>query len=145
MGYLYPILFISYFICKLYLHSKVIKKLSPLYAIPSSLNPFEFYILEQNKNILSGYLYNAISKNKRRNKVYNSTNNKQQQLAETSTVYREIKLITRALTITNVSTTDEGVIITASDLAVRNFGGKFAKTTLKFDSQGNLISEMANI
>jgi len=44
-----------------------------------------------------------------------------------------------------VKTTDNGITITAADLAIRNFGGKFAKTTLKFDNQGNLTSEMANI
>ena len=145
MGFLYPVIFSSYCISKLYMHNKVIKRLKPLYAIPSSINPFEFYILEQNNNILSGYLYNFLFKNKRSYQTYNSISTKHEKLATTSTVYREIKLITRALTITDVSKNEHGVIITAADLAVRNFGGKFAKTILKFDNHGNLIDEMANI
>ena len=145
IGYLYPGLFFIYCISKLYMHNNVITKINPLYAIPSSINPFEFYILEQNNNLLSGYLYNVISKNKRSHQYYRTIDKKYQQLAESSSVYREIKLITRALTITNVENTRDGLTITAADLAVRNFGGKFAKTVLKFDNHGNLINEMANI
>lgn len=145
MGYIYPVLFTIYCISKLYLNKKVIKQLRPLYVIPSSINPFEFYILEQNDNMLTGYLYNAITNKKRNKNQYNTIDPRYQQMAQTSTVYNEIKLITRALTITDVKTTDNSITITAGDLAIRNFGGKFAKTILKFDNQGNLISEMANI
>ncbi len=90
MGYIYPVLFSIYCIGKLYLHRKVIKKIKPLYAIPSSINPFEFYILEQNKNKLTGYLYNVITKNKEDEKIYNDVELKYQQIAQTSTVYSEM-------------------------------------------------------
>ena len=145
IGYIYPALFTVYCISKLYLHKKVIEQLNPLYAIPSSINPFEFYVLEKNHGEIYGYLYNALTKRSRHKQIYERIDDKYQKLAETSKVYREIKLITRALTITSVSKTNKGLTITASDIAVRNFGGKFAKTILNFDLNGNLINEMANI
>lgn len=145
MGYIYPIVFTSYCIGKLYLHNKVIKQLKPLFAIPSSINPFEFYILEQNKNQLYGYIYNTASRNKHSKQLYSPINDEYQQLAETSKIYREIKLITRALNINHIEKTNDGLIIIASDLAIRNFGGKFARTTLEFNNEGNLINEIANI
>ncbi|MCK4865196.1 MAG: metal-dependent hydrolase [Gammaproteobacteria bacterium] len=145
MGYIYPVIFTVYCTSKLYLHKKVINQLNPLYAIPSSINPFEFYILEGNDDLLCGYLYSVIS-NKRHDKInFHPVDMKFQELAETSNVFREIKLITRALTVTEVLETDTKITIIASDLAVRNFGGEFAKTTLTFDNHGNLLNELANI
>ncbi|MCU7837451.1 MAG: metal-dependent hydrolase [gamma proteobacterium symbiont of Taylorina sp.] len=145
IAYLYPLLFSGYFIIKLYLHNKVVKHLNPLYAIPSSLNPFEFYILEQTDMSLCSYLYNTFNHHKHGIQYYPSVDPKYQKLAETSTVFCDMRDITRALQITEIKQVDNGIIITANDLAIRNFGGKFAKTTLKFDHQGKLTDEMANI
>ena len=56
-----------------------------------------------------------------------------------------MKGITRAFHITDVDKTENGVCIQVNDIAVRNFGGKFARTTLEFDNNGKLIREVANI
>ena len=66
-------------------------------------------------------------------------------LAETSPVYQDMKGITRAFYITDVDKTEKGIRIQADDIAVRNFGGKFARTTPEFDSNGKLIRELAHI
>lgn len=143
--YIYPLLFISYFIAKLYLQKKVLKQLNPLFAIPSSINPFEFYILEQGENKFIGYLYNAFNSKKHTVTNYPAFDTEFQQLAETSQIFCDMKTITRAFQITQVLKSNKDIIIIANDIAVRNFGGKFARTILKFDLQGNLISEMAHI
>lgn len=40
----------------------------------------------------------------------------------------------------------EGIVhLTARDLAVRNFGGRFARTALKSDARGRLLSEHVDI
>ncbi len=53
--------------------------------------------------------------------------------------------ITRALYITEITETEDTTKLVAQDLAVRNFGGHFAKTTLTFNKQGELLNEAANI
>ncbi|MDH5424958.1 MAG: metal-dependent hydrolase [Gammaproteobacteria bacterium] len=141
---IYPLLFSSYLIFKLILQRRTVNTLDASFAIPSSLNPFEFYILEE-KAELTGYLYNSISIKKHNLEVFQNIDAKYQQLANKSSVYKDIKAITRCLQITSVTISGEKMTILAEDLAVRNFGGKFARTTLKFDLKGNLLSEVANI
>ena len=46
---------------------------------------------------------------------------------------------------TNLSRTPAQTVIRARDLAIRNYGGRFAQTVLEFDAQGNLTSEVADI
>ena len=54
-------------------------------------------------------------------------------------------LVTRAFHITEVQEDAAGTTIHAADIAVRNFGGKFGKTELRFNPQGKLIYEVADI
>ncbi len=142
---LYPLVFIAYFVFKLWLHGNVMKKLRPLFAIPSSLNPLEFYILEQRDDGLSGYLYNALTQHKRSEQSYTEADERFQQMAARSQVFSDMKHITRAFHIIDTSEDEHGTMIIAADLAVRNFGGHFARTELRFAPQGQLIHEVANI
>ena len=66
-------------------------------------------------------------------------------LAFKSHVFRDMKHILRTLYITDVSSNAEGTTIRAEDIAVRNFGGRFGRTTLKFDKKNSLVDEVANI
>jgi len=142
---LYPLAFVAYFLLKLWLHRQVMNDLKPLFAIPSSFNPVEFYILEQHKEGLTGYLYNTITHRKHTAQTYTEVDIKHQTLAESSTVFNDMKHITRAFHIIDVNEDNEGTTIIAADLAIRNFGGHFARTELHFDKQGQLVHEMANI
>jgi len=53
--------------------------------------------------------------------------------------------IARAFHVTQVETGASGTTLVAQDLGVRNFGGKFGKTVLRFDSERRLVHEMAHI
>jgi hypothetical protein len=44
-----------------------------------------------------------------------------------------------------VSEDAEGTTIEARDLGVRNFGGRFGRAVLRFDPEGRLINEAADI
>ena len=56
-----------------------------------------------------------------------------------------MKSISRELQITEVIESEQCITIIAQDLAIRNFGGKFAKTILTFDLQGKILNEMAHV
>ena len=66
-------------------------------------------------------------------------------LAARSRVFADMQGICRALTIVEVEQDESGTTLHAADIAVRNFGGRFGRTTMKFDNNGELISEVANI
>lgn len=53
--------------------------------------------------------------------------------------------IARYLFITSVIEDEAGVTIIAHDLAVRNFGGKFGRTVLRFDNGDKLRREHVNL
>ncbi len=143
--YAYPLLFLAYFVFKLLLRFRVMRIHKSLFAIPSSLNPFEFYILLKEDKALYGYLYNSISRKSRNHEHYNYVAKKYRQLAEQSLIFQDMQHITRAFNITKTIETEEGIVIHAGDLSVRNFSGRFARTVLKFDKQNKLIHEMVNI
>jgi hypothetical protein len=67
------------------------------------------------------------------------------ELSRKSQVYQDLEAVTRRLFITEVNKENSLLTIVARDLGVRNFRGKFGKTTLTFDEKGTLISEMADI
>ncbi len=144
-AYVYPLLFFSYFVIKHVLHRRVMRTLKPLFAIPSSLNPFAFYILTKDKGGLRSYLYNLLSKTATNHEYYATVAEEYYRLAEQSQVFQDMKGITRAFHITKALVTDRDTVIHAGDLAVRNFGGRFAQTVLKFDKQNRLVHEVANI
>lgn len=145
-AYIYPALFVCYLIAKGILQRRVKKTLGCSYAIPSSFNPFEFYILEQTQTgALSSYLYNAATRKSRDLRHYEPASERCRALAETSSVFTDMRRITRHLHITDVKRTSSGTTLQAADLAIRNFGGKFGQTTLAFDHNGALVHEMANL
>ncbi len=143
--WLYPGAFAIYFLAKLAYQRKVRCQLNALFAIPSSLNPFEFYVLVEDEQGLLAYIYNGLTGNRKKQIRYSAEDEAIQLLAEKSCVYQDMKRITRAFHITDVDKTENGVCIQVNDIAVRNFGGKFARTTLEFDNNGKLIREVANI
>jgi membrane-bound metal-dependent hydrolase YbcI (DUF457 family) len=143
--YVYLLLVVSYFLIKSVLHRKVINSLNCSYAIPSSFNPIEYFILDDSGDPIKTYLYNAATGNKKNDKTYERPDKKFIDMANRSMTFNDMKRITKALHITNVSEDDDGTTIIAQDLAVRNFGGKFGRTTLRFDREEKLVHEMANI
>jgi membrane-bound metal-dependent hydrolase YbcI (DUF457 family) len=145
IGVVYLVLFLSYIAFKIFLHRRVCLALNCDYSIPSSINPFTFYILEQTRNGVKTYLYNAFSQRKWKVQLYSTPPIKYIELANGSQVYRDMQSITKYLFITDVVEDETGIIITANDLAIRNYGGKFGQTVLHFDSTGQLLDEKANI
>jgi membrane-bound metal-dependent hydrolase YbcI (DUF457 family) len=141
----YPLLFAAYFAGKWLLRRRVAKILQARYVIPSALNPFAFYILAESPAGLHTFLYNALSGKRREQRDYALAAPEYYQLAERSLVFEDMRRITRAFHITAVTADQSGTEIHAADLAIRNFGGRFGKTLVKFDAQGKLIHEMANI
>lgn len=95
--YAYPLLFLLYFVFKLLLRQKVVSELKPLFAIPSSLNPLEYYILSRDGIGLSGYLYNALRKSNKKKEYYAPIDEKYLRLAEKSLIFNDVRKITRAL------------------------------------------------
>ena len=53
--------------------------------------------------------------------------------------------VLRGSQITPADRDAEGTKVVAQDLAVRNSGGKFGRTELRFDPDGRLVDEMAHI
>ena len=143
--WLYSMGFVVYFLLKLTYQRKVRSRLNALFVIPSSLNPFEFYVLAEDAQGLLGYVYNGLTGNRKKQIRYAAVDEDIKALAEKSRVYQDMKGITRAFYITDVDKNENGVCIQVNDIAVRNFGGKFARTTLEFDNNGKLIRELANI
>ena len=143
--WLYPMGFVIYFLLKLGYQKKIRKQLNARFVIPSSLNPFEFYVLAEDEQGLLGYIYNGLTGNRKKQIRYAAEDEAIKALAEKSRVYQDMKGITRAFHITEVDKTKNGICIQVNDIAVRNFGGKFARTTLEFDNNGKLIRELANI
>lgn len=143
--WLYPLLFVAYLAAKYWLRLRVGRLLEPLFAIPSSLNPFEFFILEMQGDAQVSYLYNAFSGNKKGLRSFAAIGAEHRRLAEQSEVFRNMTRITRAFRITEVNEDPSGTTIRAADVAVRNFGGRFGAAELRFNNDGKLIHEMANI
>ncbi len=145
VGFVYFILLFFYFFIKKILHIHVINKLKCREAIPSSLNPFVFYILEVNNNSAKTYLYNALNKKISDRQTFDLPLERHLKMAEKSVVFNEMHSIAKFLMITNVVEVSDETTIIAQDLAVRNFGGKFCRTTLTFNKEGNLLDEVAYI
>ena len=144
-AYVYPALFAGYVLAKAILERRIKTKLGCAYAIPSSLNPFEFYILERDGEQVTTYLYNAATHGYRDLRHLEPIPLKYQQLAEKSALFNDMRRILRHLRITHIAETDAGTVVHAADLAIRNFGGKFGETRLSFDKAGELTHEVANI
>ena len=137
--------FILYLALKFLLHRRVIRDLKCRFAIPMSFFPFSFFVLEEVGAEVKTYEYNArnqVSKDEKRRllplpEILN--------LARTSPVFQDVSRIMKYFFVTDVRKDANGTTIIARDLAVRNFGGKFGETVLKFDREGKLIHEVANL
>jgi len=144
-AWVYPTVFAIYILCKYRLQKNVMRRLLPQFAIPSALNPLEFYILKVSEAKIVAYLYNSFSGKKTQRKNYPVFDPGYYRLARNSKIFRDMQSITRAMYIIEVQHDELAIVIRAADLAVRNFNGRFASTTLTFDLQGRLNSEVANI
>lgn len=145
VAYLYASLFVSYVIFKYFLHAKVMDDLKCAYAIPSSINPFSFFILSLHETAASAFIYNAWSRKEGDKQTYEAPEQKYVEMAEKSEVFRDMRRITKYFFITDVTSNEAGTSITGQDIGVRNFGGRFGRTVLKFDQNDELIDEMASI
>ena len=142
---LYPLLFTGYFGGKLLLQRRVKRALGAGYVIPSAWNPFAFHVLLESPAGLTTFLYNSLTGSRKYQREYQQAPPEHYRLAERSQVFRDMQSISRALQIPAVQSDEAGTEIRAEDLAVRNFGGRFGRTVLKFDRQGRLLHEVANI
>ena len=142
---LYGGLFLVYVAVKLLLQRRVRRTQQAAIAIPSSLNPFAFYLLSEE---LDGYYsrhYNALLGGITREWQVPKVDEEIAALAARSQVFADMQGICRALTVVEVERGNDGITLHAADIAVRNFGGRFGRTTMKFDNSGELVSEVANI
>jgi len=130
---------------KKWMQKSLKSSLQAQFVIPSALNPFDFYVYENREKIVT-YNYNLLSKTKRNLKEYEKLDTLWSGLSQKSLLFRDIASITKALHITKVTEdAEQNITIEAKDLALRNFGGKFATTKLVFNKNKELISEYSNI
>ena len=143
--WVYLTLFTLYIFFKKWMQMSVKEHLNADFVIPSALNPFDFFIYENRENIVT-YNYNVLFKRKRHLKEYIQVDEKWSYLTQKSSLFKDINSITKAFHIVDVSENNEGTrTIEIKDLALRNFGGKFATTKLKFNKKEELIDEVSNI
>ena len=143
--WIYAASFTSYVVFKNFLQSHVHRKLACDLAIPSSWHPFHFFILEKRDRESRAYLFNAANGRSSHERLFKKVSEDIEARASESPLYRDMQAFTRHFGITDVDETDEVLTIRARDLGIRNFGGKFARTTLTFDRTGKLVHEVADI
>lgn len=141
----YTIIFLHYIIFKILLHKHVHRKLHADYTIPSAINPFSFYIYKDYTSTIITYEYNILTNTIKNMKKQQNIDTDYKHLTKQSTIYNDVKKIAKALHITKVTSDVNSTTLIAKDLALRNFGGKFATTTLTFNSDGKLLNETSNI
>lgn len=135
----------AYLIGKLVLQRFVRHQTQVDYAIPSAANPFAFFLFSCRDGWLRTAKYDALHGYLTCEHMQREASTEVQAMAEQSTVFREMRMILRSLQITRVDETPVGITMTAEDLAVRNFGGKFGRTELTFDTEGRVVHEVAHI
>ena len=143
--YIYPGLFLAYVVGKYYGRCRIQGQLGADFVIPSALNPVAYFVLEEKENGVTTYLYNGWTSTKRDLGQHAPVSAEVLALARSSRVFCDMEGIARALRITEIHASDSGTEIQAADLAVRNFGGKFGATRLRFDEKGKILDEVANI
>jgi membrane-bound metal-dependent hydrolase YbcI (DUF457 family) len=141
----YAFLFAAYVAAKLALQRNTRRRLSVDFAIPSAFNPFEFLVFSKRDGRLQTAAYNALTGRKSGERQLPEAATETNQLAQKSGLFRDMKSILRGLQITRAERDREGTTVIAQDLAIRNFGGKFGRTELRFDAEGTLVHEMAHI
>lgn len=141
----YAALFAAYVCAKLLLQRRVKKRLGVDIAIPSALNPFGFFLFTRRDGRLETATYNALTNRTSNVRTFTEAAPDVIELARSSEIFRDMQSILRALHVTRVEKERAETVMVAQDMAVRNFGGKFGRTELRFDSGGQLVHEMANI
>jgi membrane-bound metal-dependent hydrolase YbcI (DUF457 family) len=141
----YAAAFAGYFAAKLALQRHVRRRLGVDFAIPTALNPFEFLVFTRRDRELRTATYNALTRRLSARSSVPAPSADIEALAAKSGVFRDMRSILRGLAITRAATDAQGTTVIAQDLAVRNFGGKFGRTELRFDARGELVDEMAHI
>ena len=132
-------------VIKKWMQHEVKTLLQAQFVISSALNPFDFYVYENKEQIVT-YNYNFLTKVKRHVKEYEKLDELWSHLSQKSLLFQDIASITKAFHIIDVTKdSDENTIIKAKDLALRNFGGKFATTTLIFNKEKELTNEHSSI
>ncbi len=141
----YAVLFVMYGCAKLILQRRIKIRLRVDFAIPSAWNPFGFLLFTRRDGCLETSTYNALTRRVSAIHAIPGTSPEIMKLARHSAVFRDMESILRGLNVTRVEEDHEGTTIVAQDLAVRNFGGTFGRTELRFDPDGRLRYEMAHI
>lgn len=141
----YAWMFVAYFAGKSMLQRRVKRHLGADYVIPSAFNPFGFLVFSNRKGQLETSAYNALTGTISNEHSLPDVDPDVSKLARSSEVFCDMQTILRGLRITGAERDLGGITITAQDLAVRNFGGKFGRTELRFDTDGKLVNEMAHI
>ena len=143
--WIYMLFYLLYIIFKIVIHRAVLKNLNANFAIPSAINPFEFYIYQlKNEEILT-YRYTLLTNKRYDEKLQKNLDKEFAHLTQKSQLFNDIFKITKAFHIATVDEEADETTIVAKDFAVRNFGAKFATTTLKFNQKGELVYEYSNI
>jgi len=143
--YVYPAAFAIYLAAKFALQKHVIRKLNSQFAIPSAFNPLEFYVLLRQPGRIQTFVYNVLFETRKSQQDYAPADERATELLHASELYGDMRRILRSLEVTQFQQIDDRIHIEAHDLAVRNFGGRFGKTTVEFDNSGKLLRESANI
>jgi len=141
----YAALFAVYVGAKLVLQRHVKKRLGVDIAIPSALNPFGFFLYTRRNGRIETAIYNALTGRTSRTRTMEEVAPEVIELARSSAIFRDMHSILRGLQVTRVEKDLAGTLVVAEDMAIRNFGGKFGRTELRFDTNGRLIHEMARI
>jgi len=144
--WVYATAFASYVGLKFVGRIRVQRRLRCALAIPSSWHPWRYFILEDTSDGgIRTYLYDALTHARRDEERFEKVPARWRELASKSAVFRDLQRITRRFWITAVESSSDGTTIRARDLGIRNFGGRFGRTTLTFDTEDHLIDEVADI
>ncbi len=130
---------------KLVIRHRLMNKLGVRVLVPGALNPFVFFAVEEDGLKVLSYAVNALTGREHSRVRYPVPESRHLALARTSGVFTDMEQVAKYLHITSVKDTPEGTTIVAHDLGVRNFGGRFARTELRFDREGSLVHERADI
>ena len=141
----YAALFLAYLAAKAVMQRRTRRRLGADFAIPTAFNPFAFLVFSRRAGKLETAAYDALSGRLSARADLPEATPEIKDLAAQSIVFRDLQGILRGLHITHAERGPEGTTIVAQDLAVRNFGGRFGHTELRFDRDGRLVHDMAHI
>lgn len=137
--------FVAYVLAKAALQRFVLRRTGAAIAIPSAWNPLEFFLLRREDGIMRTSRHRALGGRELDARAWSEPEAAVLELARASPVFRDLSAILRALHVTRVEREADGTRLVAQDLAIRNFGGRFGRTELRFDAEGRLVHEIANI